>query len=225
MIDHPQTDRHRPSILAMLAPSEEPFVRAAASALRCPLTIVRTREELERRGGEYHVVLVGDHQTRPERISIIRRARTQHEECVIAGIAADLPMKIELLEAGAGVVATFEDGPDALGERISVALAGGIVLEPDEAAAVVARLQHLSHLCVDQGIDVDRCELLTKREREIAELLARRLDNASIARELGIAVGTVKTHVHKILDKLDVDTRTLAGVYWRVFVQKRGERR
>jgi DNA-binding NarL/FixJ family response regulator len=87
------------------------------------------------------------------------------------------------------------------------------------------RLQHLAHLCVDQGVDVERCGLLTKRESEIAALLARRLDNASIARELGIAVGTVKTHVHKILDKLDVDTRTLAGVYWRVFVQKRGERR
>ena len=225
MTDQPQTDIRRPSILAILSPSEEPFGQAVASALRCPLTIVRTREELERRASEYPVMLVGDHQTRPERISTVRRASTQHEKCVIAAIADDLQMKIELLEAGAGVVATFEDGADVLGQRIAVAVDGGILLEPDEAAAVVARLQHLSHLCVDQGVDVDRCQSLTKREREIAELLARRLDNASIARELGIAVGTVKTHVHKILDKLDVDTRTLAGVYWRVFVQKRGERR
>jgi DNA-binding NarL/FixJ family response regulator len=100
-----------------------------------------------------------------------------------------------------------------------------ILLDPDEAAAVVSRLQALSTLCVDQGVEVERCGLLTTREREIAALLGNRLDNATIARDLGIAVGTVKTHVHKILDKLDVDSRVLAGVYWRVYVQKRGERR
>lgn len=225
MADQPQMESPGSTIVALLAPSEEPFVQAVASALRCPLTIVRTREELERRVGEHPVVLVGDHQTRRERISTVRRARERHGECVIAGIADDLPMKVELLEAGAGVVATMEDGPDRFGEKISGAMNGGIVLDPTEASAVVARLQHLAHLCVDQGVEVDRCGLLTKREREIAALLARRLDNASIARELGIAVGTVKTHVHKILEKLDVDTRTLAGVYWRVFVDKRGERR
>jgi DNA-binding NarL/FixJ family response regulator len=225
MADQPQMESQGSSILALLAPSEEPFVRAVASTLGCPLTIVRTREELERRVAEHALVLVGDHQTRHEQISTVRRAREHHDECVIAGISDDLQMKVELLEAGAGVVATMEDGPDTFGERISAAMDGGILLDPTEVAAVVARLQHLAHLCVDQGVDVERCGLLTKREREIAALLARRLDNASIARELGIAVGTVKTHVHKILDKLDVDTRTLAGVYWRVFVQKRGERR
>jgi two-component system NarL family response regulator len=225
MADQPQMESQGSSIIALLAPSEEPFVRAVASTLGRPLTIVRTREELEQRVAEHALMLVGDHQTPHERISTVRRAREHHEECVIAGIADDLQMKVELLEAGAGVVATMEDGPDTFGERISAAMDGGILLDPTEAAAVVARLQHLAHLCVDQGVDVERCGLLTKREREIAALLARRLDNASIARELGIAVGTVKTHVHKILDKLDVDTRTLAGVYWRVFVQKRGERR
>jgi DNA-binding NarL/FixJ family response regulator len=225
MADQPKMENPGSSILAALAPSEEPFVQGVARALGRPLTIVRTREELERRAGEHQIVLVGNHQSPQERISTVRRAREHHGVRVIAGIADDLPMKVELLEAGAGVVATMEDGPDTLGEKISAAMDGGILLDPTEAAAVVARLQHLAHLCVDQGVDVERCGLLTKREREIAALLARRLDNASIARELGIAVGTVKTHVHKILDKLDVDTRTLAGVYWRVFVQKRGERR
>lgn len=225
MTDKSQADTSRPSILALLAPFEEPFVQEVARTLGHPLTVVRTREELERRVGEHKLVLVGNHQAPHERISTVRRARQRHEECVIAGIADDLPMKVELLEAGAVVVATMEDGPDTFGKRISVALDGEILLDPNETTAVVARLQHLAHLCVDQGVDVDRCGLLTKREREIATLLARRLDNATIARELGIAVGTVKTHVHKILDKLDVDTRTLAGVYWRVFVQKRGERR
>lgn len=224
MADRPPT-QDSSLLLALLAPVEEPFVEAASRAVRRQLTIVRTREEFERRLGEHEIVLVGDHQSPRERVSTVRRARKSHQRCVIAALADDLPIKVELLEAGAAVVATMEDGPDALARRISAAFEGRVVLDPDEASAVVARLQALANLCVDQGVDVERCRLLTTREREIAALLSRRLDNATIARELGIAVGTVKTHVHKILDKLDVESRVLAGVYWRVYVQKRGERR
>lgn len=224
MADRPES-KNSALLLALLAPAEEPFGQAVGRGVGRQLTVVRTRQEFERRLGEHEVVLVGDHQSAAERVSTVRRARRNHGECTIAAIADDLPMEVELLEAGASAVARMADGPDVFAQRISAASEGRILLEPDEAAAVVSRLQALSKLCVDQGVDVDRCRLLTTREREIAALLGERLDNATIARELGIAVGTVKTHVHKILDKLDVDSRVLAGVYWRVYVQKRGERR
>ncbi|MFN2383871.1 MAG: response regulator transcription factor [Gemmatimonadota bacterium] len=224
MADRSQTDNSS-LLLALLAPAEEPFAQAVGRAVRRHLTVVRTRQEFERRLGEHEMVLVGDHQSTQERVSTVRRASKSHGECMIVALADDLRMEVELLEAGAAAVAKMADGPEVLAQRISAAFEGGILLNPEEAAAVVSRLQALSTLCVDQGVDVERCGLLTTREREIAALLGNRLDNASIARELGIAVGTVKTHVHKILDKLDVDSRVLAGVYWRVYVQKRGERR
>jgi DNA-binding NarL/FixJ family response regulator len=224
MTDRPQSE-NSPLLLALLAPAEEPFAQAVGRAVRRQLTVVRTRQEFERRLGEHEFVLIGDHQSTQERVSTVRRAHNSHRECTIAALADDLAMEVELLEAGASAVAKMADGPDVLAQRISSASEGGILLDPDEAAAVVSRLQALSTLCVDHGVDVERCGLLTTREREIAALLGNRLDNATIARDLGIAVGTVKTHVHKILDKLDVDSRVLAGVYWRVYVQKRGERR
>ncbi|CAN5890871.1 hypothetical protein BH20GEM1_BH20GEM1_05160 [soil metagenome] len=224
MADRPKTENSS-FLLALLAPSDEPFALAVGRAVRRQLTIVRTREEFERRLGEHEIVIVGDHLATHERVSTVRRARKSHEECVIAALAEDLRMEVELLEAGTAPVAKKADGPDVLARRISAAIAGGLLLDADVAAAVVSRLQALAQLCVDKGVDVERCRLLTPREREIAALLGNRLDNATIARELGIAVGTVKTHVHKILDKLDVEGRMLAGVYWRVYVQQHGERR
>jgi DNA-binding NarL/FixJ family response regulator len=49
--------------------------------------------------------------------------------------------------------------------------------------------------------------LLTARERSVVELIGRGLCNRSIANELGITEGTVKTHLHRIFEKLDVNSR------------------
>jgi DNA-binding NarL/FixJ family response regulator len=48
---------------------------------------------------------------------------------------------------------------------------------------------------------------LTKREHEVVDLIARGMSNKEIATELHIAVHTVKSHVHNILDKLALHTR------------------
>ena len=48
---------------------------------------------------------------------------------------------------------------------------------------------------------------ITAREREIVALIVAGFSNKDIARELDIAVHTVKTHVHNILEKLDVRNR------------------
>jgi DNA-binding NarL/FixJ family response regulator len=53
-------------------------------------------------------------------------------------------------------------------------------------------------------------EALTAREAEVLGLLACGQCNKSIARELAIAVGTVKAHVKAIMGKLDASSRTQA---------------
>lgn len=55
--------------------------------------------------------------------------------------------------------------------------------------------------------------LLSARERQVLALLPRGLTNAALAAELGIAPGTVKVHVERILHKLQVSDRTQAAVY------------
>lgn len=53
---------------------------------------------------------------------------------------------------------------------------------------------------------------LTERELEVLEMIVAGQSNALIAENLYITIGTVKTHVRSILNKLSVDDRTQAAV-------------
>lgn len=53
---------------------------------------------------------------------------------------------------------------------------------------------------------------LTKREREVLQLLMQGLTNRAIAAQLFVSVETVKSHVHHIIQKMQVHDRTQAAV-------------
>ncbi|QSE81180.1 protein kinase domain-containing protein [Rhodococcus koreensis] len=59
----------------------------------------------------------------------------------------------------------------------------------------------------DQAGKIPKPSLLTKREHEVAELVARGLTNKAIAAELGISPRTVQGHVEHILTKLGFTSR------------------
>lgn len=48
---------------------------------------------------------------------------------------------------------------------------------------------------------------LTRRERQVAELIAKDLSNREIAEELYISEATVKKHVSNIFEKLEIESR------------------
>jgi DNA-binding NarL/FixJ family response regulator len=54
---------------------------------------------------------------------------------------------------------------------------------------------------------------LTTREMEVLELISKGYTNQQIAHNLVIEVGTVKNHVHNILEKLNVRSRGEAAAY------------
>jgi two-component system nitrate/nitrite response regulator NarP len=51
---------------------------------------------------------------------------------------------------------------------------------------------------------------LTPREYQVAILVARGLSNGEVAHQLGISLGTVKLHMHKVIEKLGVKSRSKA---------------
>jgi DNA-binding CsgD family transcriptional regulator len=63
-----------------------------------------------------------------------------------------------------------------------------------------------------QGLEAG-IELLTKRQREVAGLIAQGKTNAEIAAELVIVEGTVANHVEAILGRLGMRSRTQVGVW------------
>jgi two-component system NarL family response regulator len=60
----------------------------------------------------------------------------------------------------------------------------------------------------------DRLNSLTPREHQVLACLAGGANNRVIATTLGIGEGTVRSHVHVLLQKLQVDNRTQAALLW-----------
>ncbi|HLQ30771.1 MAG TPA: hybrid sensor histidine kinase/response regulator transcription factor [Ktedonobacteraceae bacterium] len=58
----------------------------------------------------------------------------------------------------------------------------------------------------------DRAAVLTNREREVLQLLAEGLTNRAIAEKLSVSTETIKSHVHHIMQKMQVNDRTLVAV-------------
>lgn len=95
----------------------------------------------------------------------------------------------------------------------------GYVLQscsPDELQKAVITLaqgqRYLSESVTRSVADSLSRETLTGRETDVLQLLAQGCCNKSIARKLGIGVGTVKTHVKGVMSKLDATARTHAVV-------------
>ncbi|MDX2240056.1 MAG: response regulator transcription factor [Leptolyngbyaceae cyanobacterium bins.302] len=83
----------------------------------------------------------------------------------------------------------------------------------DSAATteIRAAFEHNSAITVSKNLEADP-PVLTRREQEILALIADGKTNQEIAEMLYIAPGTVRVHVHAILQKLDVRDRTQAAV-------------
>ncbi|MNI73670.1 Transcriptional regulatory protein LiaR [compost metagenome] len=65
----------------------------------------------------------------------------------------------------------------------------------------------------EPGQSTDRIsESLTERELDVLQQMAYGRNNSEIADILNISQGTVKTHIHRILQKLEVEDRTKAVV-------------
>jgi DNA-binding NarL/FixJ family response regulator len=118
----------------------------------------------------------------------------------LAEVASDV---IACAEAGiCGYVA--QDGTVAdLVSTIKRSISGELICPPRITALVFDRLSALS----SGHPPLASSASLTPREREIAGLIARGLQNKEIARRLNLGNSTIKNSVHNILQKLNIQRR------------------
>ena len=102
---------------------------------------------------------------------------------------------------------------DATSEEMLVAIRAVLRGDAAMAPAVVRRLVE-RHLSTPAAPPPDpRLHRLTGREREVFVLLAKGASNAEIAERLFLGETTVKTHVSRVLSKLDLRDRVHAVVH------------
>ncbi|WP_276353274.1 response regulator [Cohnella caldifontis] len=120
------------------------------------------------------------------------------------------------IRAGAvGYLLKDADVEDML-EAVRSAYRGEAAYRTGSAASALSRLAS-SEVPASPGapgtaVRPEGMEPLTEREREILQEMAYGLRNDEIARKLFIAEGTVKSHVHRILQKFGCEDRTQAVV-------------
>ncbi|WP_243525329.1 response regulator transcription factor [Bacillus pseudomycoides] len=114
------------------------------------------------------------------------------------------------LKAGASGYILKDVEPDQLVEAIRSAYKGNIQLHPDIASALLSQTLPQEEKQEPSNIHVD---VLTARENEVLQLLAKGMSNKETAAVLVITEKTVKAHVSSILSKLNLSDRTQAALY------------
>jgi DNA-binding NarL/FixJ family response regulator len=113
----------------------------------------------------------------------------------------------EALRAGASGFVLKDDPPEQLIAAIRTAAAGNALLSPAVTKRVIRQFAQIRTPSAPAGLDE-----LTAREHEVFRLMADGLSNAEIGRELYISETTVKTHVTRVLQKLELRDRVQAVV-------------
>jgi DNA-binding NarL/FixJ family response regulator len=110
----------------------------------------------------------------------------------------------QALQAGIRAMLPSEISADQLAAALQAAAAGLVVLHPSEIPATFPVAAPASQPLAELP------EPLTRREREVLQMLAAGLANKEIAARLNISDHTAKFHVAAILGKLGAATRTEA---------------
>lgn len=113
----------------------------------------------------------------------------------------------EGLKNGADGYLLKDISSEELVKAIETVYQGNILLQPDIAKRMVDSIYKK-----DKGSKNDKLKELTKREYEIALLVGEGKSNKEISNKLFITEGTVKNHITKILDKLEIRDRTQLAV-------------
>ena len=152
------------------------------------------------------VVLMDIRMPRMDGLSATEQILREHPETKIIVLTSydvdDLVPRAMAL--GASGYLLKDTPPRELVDAVRKVAAGDTILSQ---AALTHLIDAATRLAPSPRPDEHTLNQLTDRERSVARAVAKGLSNAQIAAELSISVTTVKTHIGRILEKLEVSNR------------------
>ncbi len=118
------------------------------------------------------------------------------------------------LQAGASAFLLKDVAPEELVHAVRIVASGDAVVAPRVTQRLLetyVRSLPLAHTTA--AVPDRRLAELTPREREVLEAIAEGWSNAELAARFFLSEATIKTHVRRILTKLDLRDRVQAVVY------------
>ena len=167
---------------------------------------------------ECDVILVNAHMPHDGAMRLIRAVTDAglRVKILVLGIKESREQVLHFIQAGADGYVLENDTVDTLLERIRGTYAGQIHVSPMIASALMSRVTSYSQLLNRVRENIGGASQLTSREQKILDLISQGMTNQQIADRLFIEVGTVKNHVHNILQKLDTSSRHDAAATWAI---------
>ena len=157
------------------------------------------------------VVVIDIRMTGLDGIEATRRikARNPTTAVLVLTVLEEPDYLLEAVKAGASGYLLKDCSRQQLLTAIRTLRAGGSLLDPETIGRLLQQLRRGPNGFVDQAGPVSQ---LTSREVEVLRLLCEGRNNREIAEMLVVSVNTVKTHVKRIMVKLNVSDRTQASM-------------
>ncbi len=118
----------------------------------------------------------------------------------------------QAIDSGATGYIPKSSSPEVLVNALKLVFSGGVYLPPNLLSAAPPDADWQAVGRVKTFPARGALARLTPRQREVLALMAEGKSNKEIAKELGLAAGTVKIHVSSIFKALNVNNRTLAVI-------------
>ncbi len=204
------------SVIRVLLVDDDPLVRSALTLMLGGQSDIDVVGEAP--NGQVGVALVGDLDPDVVLMDIrmpvmdgLEATRVLHQQpspprvVVLTTFDADDHV-VRAVAAGADGFLLKDTPPGDIVQAIRTVAAGDAMLSPSATRSLVSRLRS-STSTNRTAAAADRLTVLTERELEVAVCVGRGLSNSEIASELYLSIPTVKSHVSRLLTKLDSTNR------------------